>query len=66
MVRVSEAHAYEILANLPRTVAEYGIELKGYRVSAYAGYLHNLYQRLLNPDGTWDDDVSGFLSQIRS
>jgi len=66
MARVSEEHAYEILVNLPRTVMEYGIEMKGYRVSAYAGYLHNLYQRLRNPDGTWDDDISGFLSQIQS
>ena len=66
MARVPEEQAYEILVDLPRSVTEYGITMKGYRVSAYAGYLRNLYQRLRNPDGTWDDDVSGFLSQIRS
>ncbi len=42
------------------------MDIKIYRVNAYAAYTHNLYQRLLRPDGTWDDDISGFLSQIRS
>ena len=66
MARVPEDRAYEILVDLPAKVTDYGFTMKGYRVSAYAGYLHNLYQRLLKPDGTWDDDISDLLSQIRS
>jgi len=66
MARVPEKRAYDILVNLPRKASEYDVIIKGYRVSAYAGYVSNLYQRLLLPDGTWDDDITGFLSQIRS
>jgi hypothetical protein len=66
MARVPAEQAYEILVNIPNRVTEYGISVKGYRVFAYAGYLHDLYQRLRNPDGTWDDDVTGLLSQISS
>jgi hypothetical protein len=66
MARVPEERAYDILVNLPSKAREYNIQMKGYRVSAYAGYVNNLYQRLLLPDGSWDDDISGFLSQIRS
>jgi hypothetical protein len=66
MARVPEERTYDILVNLPSKASEYNIEMKGYRASAYAGYVNNLYQRLLLPDGSWDDDISGFLSQIRS
>ena len=34
--------------------------------SAHRNYQTDLYQRLLNPDGTWNNDISAFLSQIRS
>lgn len=33
---------------------------------AFRSYTGDFYQRLLKPDGTWDDDVSGLLSQVRS
>jgi len=64
--RVPEESAYEILTEFPAKVSEYNIEMKGYRVTAYVDYLHNLHQRLLTSEGTWDDDISGLLSQIRS
>lgn len=64
MARVPEKDVYSILAELPAKVKDYEISMKGYRVSAYAGYVHNFYQRLRTPNGTWDDDVSGLLSQI--
>ncbi|MHA1290308.1 MAG: hypothetical protein ACTSPB_23240, partial [Candidatus Thorarchaeota archaeon] len=64
MARVPEKDVYSILTELPTKVKEYEITMKAYRVSAYAGYVHNLYQRLRMPDGTWDDDVSGLISQI--
>ncbi len=66
MARVPEKRAYDILVDLPRKASEHDVVIKGYRVSAYAGYVNNLYQRLLLPDGTWDDDITGFLNQIRS
>jgi hypothetical protein len=66
MARVQEKRAYDILVELPRKASEHDVTIKCYRVSAYAGYVNNLYQRLLLPDGTWDDDVTGFLSQIRT
>ncbi|MHA1577986.1 MAG: hypothetical protein ACTSU3_11555 [Candidatus Thorarchaeota archaeon] len=64
--RVPEKSAYEILTEFPTKAAQHNIELKGYRVTAYVDYLHNLHQRLLTSEGTWDDDISGLLSQIRS
>jgi len=64
--RVPENEIYNISTKLPTAAAEEGIELKVMRVDAYAAYNHNLYERLLRPDGTWDDDISGFLDQMRS
>lgn len=64
--RVPEESAYEILTEFPAKVTEYNIKMKGYRVTAYVDYLHNLHQRLLTSEGTWDDDISGLLRQIRS
>jgi hypothetical protein len=69
MARVPEETAYSLLVNLPAKAIEYDLAMKGYRVTAYAGYIHNLYQRLLQPGGSddiWDSDVSGLLSQMRS
>jgi len=64
--RVPEESAYEMLVDLHSKAQDCNLALKGYRMTAYVGYVHNLYQRLHKSDGTWDDDVSGFLSQIRS
>jgi hypothetical protein len=66
MARVPEERAYDVLAKLPSKAGEYNIQMKSYRVSAYVGYVNNLYQRLLLPGGSWDNDISGLLSQIRS
>lgn len=66
MARVPEERVYDILVNLPAKAFEHDIQMKGYRVDAFAGYVNNLYQRLLLPDGSWDDDISGLLSQMRS
>ncbi len=64
MARIPESDVYHLLAEFPPSVDEFGISMKAYRVSAYVGYLHNLYQRLRRLDGTWDDDISGLLDQI--
>ncbi|MCK4568259.1 MAG: hypothetical protein KAU48_13220, partial [Candidatus Thorarchaeota archaeon] len=63
--RVPEESAYEMLVDLLSKAQDCNLALKGYRMTAFGGYVHNLYQRLYKSDGTWDDDVSGFLSQIR-
>ena len=64
--RMSENSAYEILTKLPSIAVREDVVVKILRIDAYAAYNHNLYERLLLPDESWDDDISGFLSQIRS
>jgi hypothetical protein len=64
LARIPEKDIYSILTELPSIANENDVSMKAYRVYAYAGFVHNLYQRLRRPDGTWDDDVSGLLSQI--
>ncbi len=61
--RMPEDAAYEISTKLP-SLSNDELEVK-IMVNAYAAYTLNLYERLLLPDGTWDDDITGFLSQIR-
>ena len=64
--RVPERSAYEIASNLPKLAYEQGMQIRCFRSSSFQSYTYNLYQRLMKPDGTWDDDVSAFLSQARS
>ena len=45
---------------------ENGVNIRCMRPTTFRRYTSNLYQRLLKDDGTWDDDVSAFLSQARS
>ncbi len=65
IARVPEDEAFRLLTNLPSVALENKIDLKAYPISAYIGYRNNLYQRLLREDGSWDDDVTGLLSQVR-
>ena len=64
--RIPEEISYEMVTQLPIIAKDYGMEIRLFRMAAYVGYVHNLYQRLLRSDKTWDDDISSFLSQIRS
>ena len=64
--RVPIEDVYDLLVNLPANAAKYDTIVKSYRIDAYVGYLNNLYSRLLMSDGTWDEDISGLLSQSRS
>ena len=66
MTRVPEDKVYDILTEIPKQAKESDLTITIKRADAYAGYTHNLYSRLLKSDGTWDDDISGLLSQIRS
>lgn len=63
--RIPEDNVYQLLTNLPFKAKENSVTLETHPISSYAGYRSDLYQRLLRNDGTWDDDVSGLLSQTR-
>ena len=63
--RVPEDEYYNLITKLNDAANDTGISLKIAPISAYAGYRNNLYSRLLKDDGSWDDDVSGLLSQVR-
>jgi len=64
--RLPETPAYDLATQLPTLGLEYGLTIRCLRPTTFQSYGHNLFQRLLKEDGTWDDDVSIFLSQARS
>jgi hypothetical protein len=49
-----------------RKLEEMGLPFQVLTPSTHRNYQADLYQRLLNPDGSWNSDVSAFLSQVRS
>ncbi len=63
--RVPDESVYDLFANLSTKASEVDMKVRCLRIDAYAGYQNNLYSRLLKSDGTWDDDISGLLSQMR-
>jgi len=63
--RVPDDVLHELVAILPSRAQEYGIKARCMPITAYQSYLHDFYTRLLMEDGSWDDDVSAMLSQIR-
>lgn len=64
--RVPETTAYELASELPGLGLNQDLIIRCLRPTTFQSYNHNLFQRLLRDDGTWDDDVSAFLSQARS
>ncbi|MFW9847790.1 MAG: hypothetical protein ACFFF4_01545 [Candidatus Thorarchaeota archaeon] len=62
--RIPVDYKDEILNYLPQVAKEKGITIKPYTVTGFRNYEGSLYQRIIKEDGTYDDDVSGFLSQI--
>jgi DNA-binding MarR family transcriptional regulator len=64
--RIPETTAYELASSLPEQGFNLGLNIRCMRPTIFKTYTHNLYQRLLNEDGTWDDDIGAFLSQARS
>ncbi|TFG32552.1 hypothetical protein EU527_09890 [Candidatus Thorarchaeota archaeon] len=64
--RVPETSAHELVSRLPKLGLDEGLVIRCLRPVTFQSYTHNLYQRLLRDDGTWDDDVTAFLSQARS
>lgn len=64
--RIPEDSVYELTSQLTSRGIENDVNIRCMRPTTFRRYTSNLYQRLLKDDGTWDDDVSAFLSQARS
>jgi hypothetical protein len=64
--RLPEDAAFQIASKLPTAAFKRDMEIRCLRPTSFQRYTQNLYQRLLNKDGSWDDDVTAFLSQARS
>jgi hypothetical protein len=63
--RVPKEHVHVIQDALIKAAHEEGLKLRFVVPSRMLSYTRTIYQRLLNEDGTWDDDVSDFLEQAR-
>jgi hypothetical protein len=55
-----------IFEELPQRARENGIDLKSLSITAHRNYEGSLLQRIIKKDGSYDDDITHFLSQIRS
>jgi hypothetical protein len=64
--RLSEESVFEIASKLPEQGMQNGLTIRCMRPLAFRSFTYNLYNRLFKEDGTWEDDVSAFLSQARS
>jgi hypothetical protein len=64
--RLPDDTVHDFVSTLPRLGLENDLIVRCMIPRGVRSYRHNLYQRLLKPDGTWDDDVGAFLSQARS
>ena len=64
--KLPERPAYELVSELPRLGLNQDVVIRCLRPTTFQSYTCDFFQRLLREDGTWDDDVSAFLSQARS
>ena len=64
--RMPNEDVYHLMSRLPTRGQEEGLTIRCLQPRALWNYTRTLYQRLLTDDGTWNDDVTGFLSQVRS
>jgi hypothetical protein len=64
--RVPPSDLIELASTLPQEGRKNGLEIRCFRPDSLRSYNHSLYQRLLKDSGSWDEDVSGFLSQARA
>ncbi|MFX1367725.1 MAG: hypothetical protein ACFFAY_03915 [Promethearchaeota archaeon] len=64
--RLPEEQMHELMSTLPQAALDNDMLVRCWRPRSYRSYMSNLYQRLLKPDGIWDDDVHALLSQARS
>ncbi|MGY5864725.1 MAG: hypothetical protein RTV41_08980 [Candidatus Thorarchaeota archaeon] len=66
MSRIPMDIAYELATKLDQIGLQQDLVIRCLRPRAFRSFASTLYHRLLRQDGTWDDDVSAFLSQARS
>lgn len=64
--RISLKDRSIILNDLPRVAKDADLNIRCMIPEAYRNYTWDFYQRLLNSDNSWNTDVSGLLSQVRS
>jgi hypothetical protein len=63
--RIPVDNKEEVFDEFPRVAKEKDITIRPYTVTGFRNYEGSLYQRIIKDDGTYDDDVSNFLSQIK-
>jgi hypothetical protein len=66
MSKFPEDTAYFLASKLTQLGLQAKVGIRCMRPRTFRSYTSTLYHRLLKRDGTWDDDVSAFLSQARS
>ena len=64
--RLSVNDRNELISLLPKSAEETGLNVRCIIPEGYRLYNWDLFQRLLTADGSWDSDVSGLISQVRS
>ncbi len=64
--KLPENKVHELVSQLNQQDSQQDITIRCMRPRAFRSFTSDLYNRLLRDDGTWDDDVSAFLSQARS
>ncbi|MFW9887733.1 MAG: hypothetical protein ACFFER_06090, partial [Candidatus Thorarchaeota archaeon] len=63
--RLPTSTAHHLIATLPEEAAERGIALRCSRPTTFRSYRWGFYRRLFKEDGSWENDVTQMLSQIR-
>ncbi|MHA1943484.1 MAG: hypothetical protein ACW96M_03710 [Candidatus Thorarchaeota archaeon] len=64
--RFPDDMAYDLVSKINHLGIRQDLVIRCMRPRAYRDFTSTLYHRLLREDGSWDDDVSAFLSQARS
>ncbi|MFW9792815.1 MAG: hypothetical protein ACFFEE_00820 [Candidatus Thorarchaeota archaeon] len=64
--RFPEDLIFDLVSKLNEVGMQHNIVIRCLRPRAFRSFTYTLYHRLLRENGTWDDDVSAFLSQARS
>jgi hypothetical protein len=63
--RLPKIAAYDLIRSLPQDDESNGLKIRCSEVFGYRAYEHNLLQRLLKKDGSWESNASELLSQTR-
>ncbi|MBD3406890.1 MAG: hypothetical protein GF411_12305 [Candidatus Lokiarchaeota archaeon] len=62
--RIPQPDLYKLMKQLPAIALDDGMVVRIDNVRGFESYKNNRFQRLLRQDGSWDEDLSGLLSQI--